>query len=500
MPIRFINGQIYLGQGKWSNELSISSAVTETVDLSGNTLVPAFRDAHAHPLFAGREAMGVDVTAASSHEEIGILVKDFFSRNPDSEWIMGGSYDRSITGERTREVLDRYVAEVPVVLHANDHHTIWVNTRALEVAGLLSKELPVIGTGAIDLGADGLPNGILREFEATSLVQRHQPKPTLAQDIQALLLAEAKMLAAGIVQVQDAWIDRGMAEVYLAAKDRLQIDYKLALRADPKTFQNDLPYLKELLNQFADLKNIGIQAVKFFVDGVFGSATAAVSVSYQDGSHGDLNWEMQSLVDAISITHELGLQTHIHAIGDQGMSFALDALAAAPRGTLSPVIAHAELTSADLIARAKELNVSIAAQPYWAQHNGMLDSCIAHLGIDRVERLYAFQDMLSAGLNLAFSSDWPVSSYRPIEGIAVAVHRKSNPTQPVHNPSQAIALEAALDAYSSSICALFGEEVTGTDWVILEGDVKAKDLDHLMETKVLAVYKAGIRLLPHHQH
>jgi predicted amidohydrolase YtcJ len=142
-------------------------------------------------------------------------------------------------------------------------------------------------------------------------------------------------------------------------------------------------------------------------------------------------------------------------------------------------------------------------QPFWAQYNGMLTSCRQHLGEQRVDRLYAIRDMLDAGVDVVFSSDWPVSSFSPIHGIAVAVHRRSQLDQEPHNPSQAVSLEEAIDAYTTSALKAFGEESNGLevgskfDAVILEGNIKQKDLSHLIATEVLAVYRSGNKLLPH---
>jgi hypothetical protein len=245
--------------------------------------------------------------------------------------------------------------------------------------------------------------------------------------------------------------------------------------------------------------------MKFFVDGVFGSATARVSEPYANNAgHGDLNWTLENLKMAITKTHELGLQTHIHAIGDAGVDFALTALETAEPGQLRPVIAHAELTNGQLLVRAKEMGVTLCVQPYWAQYNGMLNSCITHLGEERTSQLYAFRDMLDKGLNLAFSSDWPVSNCSPIEGIAVAVNRRSISSQQQHNPAQAITFHEAITSYTTSVQRMFGETElnnfdvgTSFDAVLLDRDLKAEDLDGLMATKVLAVFRNGYKLFPH---
>jgi predicted amidohydrolase YtcJ len=427
--------------------------------------------------------------------------------NPTLTWLDAAVYDRSMSGFLTRETLDSYVSDIPVVLHADDHHTLWVNTKALEVAGLMNSKLPEISAGRIDVDDQGIPTGILREWPAMSLVMDLAPANSLAEDVQALLWAEEQLIQAGIVECQDAWIDRGMAEVYLEAdvKDLLRLDYSLAFRADVDTFNEHFSYFLDLKAKIGQASRLHAQAIKFFVDGVFGSATASVSEPYlSSNGHGELNWTSEALVHAISLAHQNDFQVHIHAIGDAGVSFALDSISKAgqrPEG-LNPVIAHAELTTSCLLEQANALEVSLCMQPYWAQNNGMLLSCRDHLGDSRLNSLYAIKDMLAHDLTVAFASDWPVSTPSVLAGITIAVFRQGSVDMSKHNPAQAITLEQAVDAYTNAACKLLGKDQLGTlqvgqpfDAVIIDKDLKEEDLDGYLTAKVLATYKAGHNLL-----
>jgi len=517
MATHFRNGSIYLGNSNWATEIYIkdglvisseeylASAEREEVDLNGNTLLPAFRDGHAHPLFAGKEIQSLNITGCESSEEIGKRLTEHRNSNPNISWISGGAYDRSIIGQADRNFLDSFVSDVPVVLSGDDHHTIWVNTKALEVAGLISGVLPKTKTGSIDVDEAGIPTGFLREFEATELIQRHEPAESVEERIQHLLSAEELLLAAGIVEVQDAWIDSGMAEIFFAAEHQLKLDYKLLVRADANSPAEVFRYLTNLANRIQPVSKVQIQGIKFFIDGVFGSATALVSEAYvSTGKHGDCNWTFDELKEAIDKTHNLGLQSHLHAIGDAAIEFALNAVSAASKGPLGPVIAHAELTNETLLEKAKALDVTLCLQPYWAQNNGMLLSCVPHIGEERTQKLYAIRDMLASGVKVAFGSDWPVSSYKPLEGIAVAIHRRSSNEVHPHNPTQAINLDQAIDCYTAAVRTMLGGVAKGTlevgqafDAVVLSGDLREKDLDGLLTTEVLSVYKSGARLFPH---
>ena len=519
MITKYHNGTIYLGDNRYSNEVYVNqeglvaserdyydAEAREEIDLKGQMLIPAFRDAHAHPLFAGRESLGAEITGLTSLEHIGKALKDYRAENPGITWLDGASYDRNLGDDKTRQALDQFVPDIPVVLHAEDHHTLWVNTRALEVAGLLRTDLPVLSEGGIDLGNDGLPNGILREWQAMQLVLSVAPKFNLQQDILALRKADELLLKAGIIEVQDAWIERGMAEVYLAAADQLNLEYKLGFRVDAINFEEDFSYALEMAPYFQSIRNVKAHAIKFFIDGVFGSATAAVIDPYlSNAEHGDLNWTQDDLVQALNRTHAAGFQAHIHAIGDKAVAFALDALELATPGPYPAVIAHVELTNAKIIAKAKGLGVFLCMQPFWAQYNGMLTSCVIHLGDDRVDGLYSIRSMLEADVDVVFSSDWPVSSYKPLDGITVALHRRFSESQIPHNPTESISLEQALDAYSKTVCRMFRNSTTGMldvgqpfDAVLLSNDLTKQNLGGFLATEVLAVYRKGVRLLPKH--
>jgi predicted amidohydrolase YtcJ len=119
---------------------ALSASADQTIDLVGSFVMPAFADGHAHPLFAGRESQGPKVNGLQSVAEIVAEVKRFADANPNSKWIIGGAYEAAIVerGDFEAHWLDEVVSDRPVVLHAVDHHTIWVNSKALEIAGITS--------------------------------------------------------------------------------------------------------------------------------------------------------------------------------------------------------------------------------------------------------------------------------------------------------------------------------------------------------------------------
>ena len=170
-----IKGETIVALGEQASEL-LASADT-VIDLKGGMLIPAFGDGHAHPLFGGLESIGPQIKGAPSMEVLLETVREFAQANPDKEWIVGASYEswHAPNGEFDATWLDAVVSDRPVVLRANDYHTIWCNSKALEIAGV-TKDTPQPPLGMIVHRPDGTPMGTMREWGAVNLIMDHLPE------------------------------------------------------------------------------------------------------------------------------------------------------------------------------------------------------------------------------------------------------------------------------------------------------------------------------------
>ena len=485
------------------------------VKLPEGFVFPAFRDGHAHPIFAGREAAGPVVTPAKSIEQIQEILKTYRLANPNQTWIEGGAYDRSLVegGLFLAQWLDEVVADVPVVLHASDHHTIWVNSKALE---LIPSPLPELISGSIDTDEDGTPMGVLREPQAMALVLDMAPARTIEQEVELLVGSDKVLASQGIVEAQDAWITPGMTEIYLAAvsKGALLLDYNLAFKIEPHEWVQSIEFAKADREKVIGLESPKLTAktCKFFTDGVFGSGTASVLEPYLDDAHnhGEPLWVKSELEAACLAAAEAGFQLHIHAIGDAGVRQALDAIEYVQQrlgmAEMPNVIAHAELISDSDIARFAKLNVVANMQPLWAQADGMLLSCVPRLGRGRVDQMYRMRDLIDSGSVIAFGSDWPVSSSDPILGIATAVTRQTADAKPEGGwvMEQAIQTAEAFASYSAAVIyQLTGKRQvplsvgTSCDFIVLDQNPLEVFPKALREIKVIATFKAGKNLAKH---
>jgi len=267
-----------------------ASNADERVDLAGGFLMPSFGDGHAHPLYGGLESVGPQVRPCGSVEEIVAAVKTYADAHPDQEWIVGASYDGSLVegGLFDARWLDAAVPDRPVVLRAWDYHTFWVNSVALQRAGITA-DTPDPVLGEIPRRADGSVLGTLREWGATDLVADVMPARDETVRIAALGTAADYYLARGVTWVQDAWVEPADVDTYIAAAaaGALRMRFNLALYADPRHFDTQITHFGEARDRVrgAGSPLLSADTVKFFADGVVENETGALLAPYCSGLH-----------------------------------------------------------------------------------------------------------------------------------------------------------------------------------------------------------------------
>ena len=460
------------------NLTSPTPAAIVVVDLDGGFLMPAFGEGHAHPLFGGLEDRGPRVRACTSIADIVAEVRRYAETHPEDEWIIGASYDGSLTpgGLFDARWLDEAVSDRPVMLRAWDYHTVWCNSLALERAGI-DAGTPEPELGEIPRRADGSPLGILREWGAIELVTAVSPGFSLDEQIEALRRATRHFAELGVTWVQDAWVEPADVDVYLEAArlGALSTRVNLALLADPRHFPASLPAMIEARRRVERLGHplLTAHSVKFFADGVVENETGALLEPYCSGlhEHGMLVWTAEHLAESVAAVDAAGFQAHIHAIGDAAVRRALDAIEHARQvngpADRRPVVAHVQLAAAADLARFQQLDVIAVMQPLWAQMDALMTVLtVPRLGIERTDRQYQMRTLAETGATLAFGSDWPCSSASPLEGIGIAVSRATIDGEPAGGwmPEQRLDPETALAAYTSGVASQAGADRTRAPW------------------------------------
>ncbi|MGW2782699.1 amidohydrolase [Streptomyces populi] len=492
---------------------------TEVVDLAGRLLLPGFQDAHVHPLPAGLELSQCDLTGARTAEDTLAAVRAYAEAHPEREWITGGgwSMEAFAGGTPTKELLDAVVPERPVYLPNRDHHGAWVNSRALELAGV-TRDTPDPADGRFERDASGEPTGMLQEGAMQS-VGRLAPPATAADRLAALLRAQRHLHALGITAWQDAIVGTfaGMedpSEAYTTAARDGSLTARVvgALWWDRARGAEQIPELVER-RAASEHGRFRATSVKLMLDGVAENGTAALLDPYLDKCGCATSNRGKSFIDPtllpayVAELDALGFQCHFHALGDGAVRHALDAVEAARKANgpsdTRPHLAHLQVVHPDDVPRFAALGATANIQPLWAAHEPQMDELtIPFLGPERSARQYPFGSLLRSGARLAAGSDWPVSSPDPIQGIHVAVNRVGPDERgPVFLPAERVGLTAALTAYTAGSAYVNHLDDTGTvrvgalaDLVVLDRDPFAGPPEAIKETGVALTYVGGERV------
>ena len=490
----------------------------ETVPLGGRPLLPGFQDAHVHPAFAGITMQRCDLDGAEDLDRALARIRAYAQAHPDREWIDGSGWRMEWFpgGTPSAELLDRVVPDRPAYLTNRDGHGAWVNSRALDLAGLTALSHDP-ADGRIERGEDGDPQGTLHEGAAL-LVGRLVPGPTFAEQLRGLLLAQQHLHSLGITAWQDAIVGEYLGSpdplpAYLAAArdGTLTARVEGALWWDRRRGGDQLDDLLDRRQQ-GQVGRFRAGTVKIMQDGVAENFTAGMIDPYldscgcQSGNRGLSYVDPADLAEQVSRLDIAGFGVHVHAIGDRAVREALDAFDAARAS--NPVsrgrhhIAHLQVLHPDDIPRFAELSVTANMQALWAAHEPQMDELtIPFLGPERSARQYPFASLLRAGARLAAGSDWAVSSANPLEGIHVAVNRALPDAEPGAEPllpGQALTLAEALAAYTAGSAYVNHLDETGAvapgylaDLVVLDRDPFTGPPGEIASAAVALTYVEG---------
>ncbi|MEU5066035.1 amidohydrolase [Streptomyces virginiae] len=521
-----VSGARILAVADESEVRSLADAHTEVVDLSGGLLAPGFQDAHVHPVVAGTQMLGCDLSAERGIDGYLAVVASYAERHPGPAWIRGGGWSMDVFpgGTPTRAMLDAVVPDRPVLLTNRDGHGAWANTRAFELCGL-DRTTPDPADGRIEREPDGTPAGTLQEG-AVELVARHMPMATPDEALAGLLAAQEHLFSLGVTSWQDAMVGAFPGNpdnygVYLRAAREGSLRARVvgALWWDRERGLEQIPELEER-RRTGRVGRFGATSVKIMQDGIAENFTAGLLEPYLDRcgcatANSGLSFiDPALLTEAVARLDRSGFQLHFHALGDRAVREVLDALAAARSANGANDnrhhLAHLQLVHPDDIGRFAALGAAANIQALWAAHEPQMDELtIPFLGPERAALQYPFGDLRRAGARLVAGSDWSVSSPNPLWGIHVAVNRAvpvedldpdrtTGPLPPFH-PEQALTLAQALTAYTAgSAWVNHLDDITGTveagkyaDLVVLDRDPFAHPAEEIADTRVLRTYLDG---------
>lgn len=406
---------------------------TNVVDLHGRMVLPGFQDSHIHPIMGGIQANSCNLEGLKTADEYVAAVRACAKANPKAAWITGGGWLLSTFGPggiARRELLDQAVPDRPVYLSSSDGHTVWVNSRALELAHITA-DTPDPKDGRIDRDpATHEPAGTLQEG-ASAAVDAVMPPPTLAERVAGLEYAVKMLNGYGVTGIQDASVNEDDLKTYRALEQRggLSLHVVTAQWWERRQGLEQIERFKRLRDAYRS-PLIDTGSVKIMQDGVMENFTAVLLEPYlrPEGGRGIPMVEPQLLKEAVTRLDSAGFQVHFHAIGDGAVRQALDAIEAARKhnGDLGHRhhISHLELIDPADVPRFRALGVVANFQPLWAFADAYITDLTApFLGPERMRHIYPIGSLARDGAVLAFGSDWSVSSANPFEEMQIAVTR-----------------------------------------------------------------------------
>ena len=488
---------------------------TRVIDLSGRLLMPAFGDAHVHPVFGGMAHTRCSLHEGESLEDYQEIIAGCIAEKPADEPVYGVGWRDSLfppNGIPRKEVLDEVSTERALIFESIGGHSYWVNSKTLDLAGI-DKETPDPPNGHINRDAEtGEPAGGLQE-SAMGLVSEFVAEPGPDEIEASILYVAREFNRLGITNWHDAGIDLaadGTSQTlaaYKAVMDRgdLTSHVSLAFRWSNGASLEQIPNILGAVEQ-AKTWGINARAVKFYEDGVIPQRTAAMIEPYAGGTslRGQLQIAPDVLKKAVSELGASGVQPHVHAIGDRATRVALDAFEAVKdaNGTAHrPMISHLNVVSPSDQARFGPLGAIAVFQPTWSANYLYMDLTKKALGPERSKYIYPAGSILEGGGILAYGADWPVATADPLLGIEVAITRV-NYEQPDSDPllpNEAVSLEEAVKAHTLNVAyANRNEDVTGSvavgksaDLIVLDRNIFDLAPQEISEASVILTLFEG---------
>ncbi len=444
---------------------------TEIINLKKATVLPGLIDAHVHFSSIGTRLLQVDAYWLPK-DVIIQNIADAVEETAPGEWIQGRGFNQEIWDPPvwpTKEDLDVVSPDNPVYIGRYCGHAAWVNSKALEVAGI-DKDTEDPPDGSFLRDQDGNPTGILLASGAMNMVRQHIPPWTEEQILEGMILANEDCLSVGLTGVHDA--GAGKSTIDLIKKLYEEGELQLRIYQMVRGPVGDVDYYLDKGPQIGLYDNhYTIRSIKMSLDGALGARTAAMLEPYSDWPDPDwlgvLRIDLDIYNDVIQRTLEAGFQSRCHNIGDRANRLTLDAFENAldvvdiedPR----LVIEHAQILHPDDIPRFVELDVIASMQPLHATEDMIMAE--DRVGPERILTSYAWRTLLDKGVTIAGGSDSPVSPHNPFYGIHAAVTRQNRDNKPEGGwyPEQVVTREEALRMFTlDAAYAAFEEDIKGS--------------------------------------
>jgi predicted amidohydrolase YtcJ len=481
----------------------INKGITKVIDAHGRLVLPGFNDAHVH--FGPLDPDFIELRYTTDPSVITQKVREQVAKSKPGELIRGGHWEHEMFIDKkwpTKELIDKVSPNNPVILSRADGHSVLVNSYILKASGI-TKDTPNPFGGEIQKDpVTGELTGILKE-NAEGMIKTGEVKPGRTSEEEnarvwkGYLLALKEARECGVTSVQIP------GEADFGAYEKLQKNGELTCRIDiGKSLTQDTALLKNYLQLEKKYPKEGnwirFGYLKGFIDGTIGSGTALMFNPFTDNpsTSGLAMMPFENFEKMVITADKYGFQIGVHAIGDKGNNWVLNAYEKAEKingkRESRHRIEHAQTLQQSDIQRFALLGVTASMQPTHCISDKKF--CEKRIGPERAKGAYAWKSLADAGAILAFGTDYQVEPLNPMEGLYAAVTRKDRLGEKGDGwlPEQKITMEDAIKYYTlGSAYSQFMENRKGiikpgylADIVIVDHDLLKIPENEIMRTKV----------------
>ena len=465
-------------------------------DAKGLPIYPGFIDAHCHFFNLGLSLAQVDLRGSKSIGEIEKRLLSYIKNSP-SDIIIGRGWDQNLWKNKAfpnNIFLNRLFPDKLVLLKRIDGHALLVNDLVIKKAGISSKTKVKGGSILVE---NNKPTGVLVD-NAMDLAMGVLPPNTSKDITKALIDAEKKALENGLTTVDDAGLDKKTIQVI----DSLQEigDLKIRVYAMISNTNDNLKYY--LTNGIIEKEKLTVRSVKAYLDGALGSRGALLKKPYSDENKykGLTITTKEELFDLANKLSSKGFQLNTHAIGDKANEIVLDVYNYILKDIEDPRwrVEHAQVVDEFDIQKFNS-KIIPSVQPTHATSD--MNWADERLGRKRLNRAYAYKELLDWSGKIALGTDFPVEKVNPLLTFHSAVARKDVDG----NPSEGFLKENALTrkealkgmtiwaAYSNFEDSFKGSIEKGkfADFIILSKDIMKVPEQEITSAEVVATIVNG---------
>ncbi|HDR8071644.1 amidohydrolase [Bacillus cereus] len=487
---------------------------TKVVDLQGRFILPGFVDNHNHIFEAKSPAAGnCSVSPDASLQKQRSYLKACKKGVKDGEWISGTGFsleallkdmDEKSEQQTPLQVLDELFPNNPVLIMERTSHSVWVNSKALELAGINKDTKDPQGGRIIRDSETGEPFGILYDTAGDIVMEKAwNSQPNLFEkNYEGLLDGLDEVAKNGITTVGDGRLywKRGWLDVWNKVNDEKKLTSRVILR--PWVYPNlneaeQMEYFKKIKRDDVSSRML-INQVKMYSDGISINSTAKTLEKYKfewfTGTPYGLNYIPEEKMKWwLTELNKIGYGALIHTIGDAGVRESLNAIEAAKKeGANQPyTLTHVEMVEDSDIDRFAKLGISADFQ---VGHDFAEDPkqswASTYFTNQQMKRIMPLGRIWKTGANVSLSSDWDVNELNPLVTISNALSIDEKGLSDVY---------AAIDAYTIKPAKALGlDNITGSievgksaDMVLLNEDITKMSADKIPNAKVLVTVLQG---------